>query len=180
MLARKSFSAPQPWISLLVRIAAGVIMVWAGVAKLLDVHASVRAVRAYRLLPEAVVPLVGNVLPFIEVGLGVLLIAGVMTRTMAVIYLALLVVYVGGAIWAWAHGLQIDCGCFGGDGTLATGTTTNYAAHFIERAEFMALGLWLVFFPKSALSLDAWLRPAEEHFHQHRPRSWRNARDSAT
>ena len=161
MGARKRFSAAQPWISLLVRVAAGVIMVWAGIAKLLDVDASVRAVRAYKLLPEAVVPLVGNVLPFIEVGLGVLLIAGIMTRTMAIIYLMLLVVYVGGTIWAWAHGLQIDCGCFGGDGTLAAGTRTNYTAHFIERAEFIALGVWLLIFPASRLSLDAWLRPAE-------------------
>ena len=161
MGARKRFSAALPWISLLVRVAAGVIMVWAGIAKLLDVDASVRAVRAYKLLPEAVVPLVGNVLPFIEVGLGVLLIAGVMTRTMAIIYLIMLAVYVSGTIWAWAHGLQIDCGCFGGDGTLAAGTTTNYAAHFIERAEFIALGVWLLLYPKSALSLDAWLRPAE-------------------
>ncbi len=161
MGARTLFAAVQPWISLVVRVAAGIIMVWAGVAKLLDVHASVRAVRAYRLLPEAVVPLVGNVLPFIEVGLGVLLIVGVMTRTMATIYLLMLVVYVAGTIWAWAHHLQIDCGCFGGDGTLAVGTTTNYAAHFLERAEFISLGVWLFIFPKSRLSLDGWLRPAE-------------------
>jgi uncharacterized membrane protein YphA (DoxX/SURF4 family) len=161
MGARKLFSAVQPWISLLVRLAAGVIMVWAGVAKLLDVNASVRAVRAYELVPEALVPLVGNVLPFVELVLGVLLIAGIMTRTMAIIYLVMLVVYVGGAIWAWAHHLQIDCGCFGGDGTLAAGATTNYAAHFLERAEFIALGVWLLFFPLSRLSLDRWLRPVD-------------------
>lgn len=161
MGANGRFSAIQPWISLLVRLATGVIMVWAGVAKLVDTHASVRAVRAYELLPEAVVPLVGNVLPFVELALGVLLIAGVMPRTMAIIYLGLLAVYVFGAAWAWAHDLQIDCGCFGGDGTLAAGTTTDYAAHFIERAEFIALGVWLAVFPKSRLSLDTWLRPAE-------------------
>jgi uncharacterized membrane protein YphA (DoxX/SURF4 family) len=161
MGARKRFAAVQPWVSLLVRVAAGVIMAWAGIAKLLDVHASVRAVRAYRLLPEAVVPLVGNVLPYIEISLGILLIAGIMTRTMAIVYLALLVVYVSGTIWAWAHGLRIDCGCFGGDGTLAAGATTNYAAHFVERAEFIALGVWLLVFPQSRLSLDRWLRPVD-------------------
>lgn len=161
MLARGRFATDQPGISFVVRVVAGVIMAWAGIAKLQDVPASVRAVRAYRLLPEAVVPLVGNVLPYIEIGLGILLIAGIMTRTMAIIYLALLVVYVSGSIWAWAHGLQIDCGCFGGDGTLASGTTTDYAAHFIERAEFMALGVWLAIFPRSGLSLDAWLRPVD-------------------
>jgi uncharacterized membrane protein YphA (DoxX/SURF4 family) len=161
MRARDRFSAVQPWISLIVRVAAGVVMVWAGIAKMLDIPASVRAVRAYELLPEAVVPTVGNVLPFLEVGLGLFLIAGLMTRFMAAVYLAMLAVYVGGTIWAWAHGLQIDCGCFGGDGTLAEGTTTNYAAHFIERAEFIALGAWVFFFPRSRLSLDGLLRPAD-------------------
>ncbi len=159
MRAPERFSVIQPWITLVIRIAAGGIMLWAGIAKLLDIPAAVRAVRAYQLLPELVVPLVGNVLPYLEVGLGLFLIAGLMTRWMAVVYLAMLVVYVGGTIWAWAHGLQIDCGCFGGDGTLAEGTTTDYAAHFIERAEFTALGVWVFFFPDSRLSLDGWLRP---------------------
>ncbi len=158
MGARKRFDAIQPWISLLVRVAAGVIMVWAGVAKLMDIPASVRAVRAYQLLPEAVVPLVGNVLPYIEVILGCVLIAGLATRAAAIVYLALLAVYIGGTVWAWAHGLQIDCGCFGGDGSLAEGATTDYAAHFLERAEFAALGLWILFYPVSRLSADRWLR----------------------
>ena len=160
MRARERFSVIQPWISLVVRVAAGVIMVWAGIAKLIDIPAAVRAVRAYRLLPEALVPLTGNVLPFIEIALGVFLIAGLFTRVSAYVYLALLAVYVTGTIWAWAHGLQIDCGCFGGDGTLATGVTTDYAGHFLERAEFIALGAWVAIFPTSKFSLDGWLRPS--------------------
>jgi uncharacterized membrane protein YphA (DoxX/SURF4 family) len=161
MRARERFSVIQPWISLIVRVTAGAVMLWAGLAKMLDIPAAVRAVRAYQLLPEAVVPLVGNVLPFLEIGLGMFLIAGLVTRRMAIVYLAMLAVYVFGAIWAWAHNLQIDCGCFGGDGALAAGATTDYAGHFIERAGLIALGAWLVFFPRSGLSLDAWLRPAD-------------------
>jgi uncharacterized membrane protein YphA (DoxX/SURF4 family) len=158
--ARERFSAIQPWVSLMVRVAAGTVMLWAGIAKMLDIPASVRAVRAYRLLPEAVVPLVGNALPYLEIGLGVFLIAGLMARWMAGIYLVMLAVYLFGVIWAWGHGLQIDCGCFGGDGTLAEGATADYAGHFIERAELIALGAWLFFFPRSRLSLDGLVRPA--------------------
>jgi uncharacterized membrane protein YphA (DoxX/SURF4 family) len=161
MGARERFSVAQPWLSLIVRVAAGVVMFWAGLAKMADIPASVRAVRAYQLLPEAVVPLVGNTLPFLEVGLGLFLIAGLMTRWMAIVYLAMLAVYLFGAIWAWAHNLQMDCGCFGGDGTLAEGARTDYAGHFIERAGLIALGAWLLVFPRSRLSLDAWLRPAD-------------------
>ena len=160
MRARERFSVARPWISLIVRVAAGVVMLWAGLAKMLDIPASIRAVRAYQLLPEAVVPVVGNVLPFLEIGLGLFLIAGLMTRWMAIIYLAMLAAYIFGAIWAWAHDLQIDCGCFGGDGTLAAGATTDYVGHFIERAGLIALGAWLFFYPRSRLSLDGLLRPA--------------------
>lgn len=160
MTARERFFSVQPWITLVVRVAAGVIMIWAGIAKMIDIPAAIRAVRAYRLLPEAVVPFTGTVLPFIEIALGVFLVAGLLTRWSAYVYLVMLAAYVAGTVWAWAHGLEIDCGCFGGDGSLAEGTTTDYAAHFIERAEFIALGAWVAVFPRSRLSLDDWLRPA--------------------
>jgi hypothetical protein len=72
----------------------------------------------------------------------------------------MLAAYLFVAFWSWAHNLQMDCGCFGGDGTLSGGARTDYAGHFIERAELIALGAWVLFFPRSRLSLDRLLRPA--------------------
>lgn len=147
----------QPWISLLVRLAMGIIMIAAAVPKMMDVDESVRAVRAYRLLPEVVVPFVGTALPYFEFVFGLVLIAGVFVRWCAILWLALMAVFVFGVAWAWAKGYSIDCGCFGGGGDVAEGAT-NYPGHMLERAGFVALGVFLLVFPRTAISLDAWMR----------------------
>jgi len=64
------------------------------------------AVRAYQLLPEAAVTLFANALPFVEIGLGLLLLAGVGVRPTAVVSAALLVVFMAGVASAWARGLS--------------------------------------------------------------------------
>jgi len=147
----------QPWISLLVRLAMGIIMIAAAVPKMLDVDESVRAVRAYRLLPEVFVPFVGTALPYFEFVFGLVLIAGVFVRWSAILWLALMAAFVFGVAWAWAKGYSIDCGCFGGGGDVPEGTT-DYPGHMLERAGFVALGVFLLVFPRTTLSLDAWMR----------------------
>lgn len=147
----------QPWISLLVRLAMGIIMIAAAVPKMMDVDEAVHAVRAYRLLPEVVVPLVGTALPYLELVFGFVLIVGVFVRWSAILWLGLMAVFIFGVAWAWAKGYSIDCGCFGGGGDVAEGTT-NYPVHMLERAGFVALGVFLLVFPRTPLSLDAWMR----------------------
>ncbi len=147
----------QPWISLLVRVAMGIIMIAAAIPKMIDVDASVRAVRAYRLLPEVFVPFVGTALPYFELVFGLVLIVGVFVRWSAILWLGLMAVFIFGVAWAWAKGYSIDCGCFGGGGDIAEGTT-DYPGHMLERAGFVALGVFLLVFPRTTLSLDAWMR----------------------
>jgi uncharacterized membrane protein YphA (DoxX/SURF4 family) len=48
-----------PWISTALRVALGAVWVVAGASKAADLGESVRAVRAYQLLPEWAVPAVG-------------------------------------------------------------------------------------------------------------------------
>lgn len=155
------FQKAKPWVSLLVRIAMAGIMLWAGVAKLVDIPASVRAVRAYELLPEALVPLVGTALPFVEILLGIVLLMGLFTRWATIVYLLMVVAFMVGVIYAWAKGLQIDCGCFGGGGELEEGADPGYLGHLLERVGFLALGAWLLAFPRSRWSADALLQAPE-------------------
>ncbi len=147
----------QPWLSLAVRVAMGIIMIAAAIPKMMDVDQSVRAVRAYRLLPEAVVPFVGTSLPYLELVFGLILLAGVFVRWSAILWLVLMAAFVFGVAWAWAKGYSIDCGCFGGGGDVAVGTT-NYPEHMLERAGFVALGVFLLVFPRTHASLDAWMK----------------------
>lgn len=104
------------WSGLLARLVVGGVWIVAGAIKLPDIASSVDAVRAYQLLPEAVVPTVGQLLPVLEVVIGLTLVLGLLTRTSAVVSSVLFVAFIIGIASAWARGLTIDCGCFGGGG----------------------------------------------------------------
>ena len=147
----------QPWLSMIVRLAMAGILIAAAIPKFADLGQSVRAVRAYRLLPEAVVPAVGNALPFFELVLAAVLIFGIFTRFAAFTWLLMMAGFLVGVIWVWAKGYSIDCGCFGGGGVVAA-DETNYPLHLMERLGFIAMGVFLAVFPRYALSMDAWIR----------------------
>lgn len=157
MAFKDRFSLVQPWISLLVRIGMGAVMLWAGFAKVGDIPASIRSVRAYQILPETVVPFIGTMLPYLEIALGVVLVVGVFTRLSTILYVVMIGAFIFGLAWVWAKGYKIDCGCFGAKGDINP-EKTNYPASMVERVSFLAMGIWLWFFPQSKFSLDRWMR----------------------
>lgn len=145
-----------PWAALAARLVLGSVFVVAGALKLPDPAGSVRAVRAYQLLPEAVVPAVGYGLPVLEVAVGLMLVLGVAVRLSAVVSAVLLVIFLAGVVSAWARGLTIDCGCFGGGGQVAAGDTA-YPQEIARDLGFLVLAGWLLVRPRTLFALDGWL-----------------------
>jgi uncharacterized membrane protein YphA (DoxX/SURF4 family) len=141
------------WIGFALRLLVGGVWIVAGALKLPDLDASVRAVRAYQLLPEAVVPAVGHALPILEVVVGILLVVGLLVRVSAVVSAALFLAFVIGIASAWARGLQIDCGCFGGGGYDAN-ATDKYPWEIGRDLGLLFASLWLVWRPRSRWALD--------------------------
>jgi uncharacterized membrane protein YphA (DoxX/SURF4 family) len=133
----------------------GLAAVWlvSGLLKATDPDQTYVAVRAYDVLPEAGVEVVAALLPWIELALGVLLLAGVGTRLVAGLSAVLLVVFVAGVTQAWARGLAIDCGCFGGGGAVEPGQTT-YVQELLRDAGFLLMAGWLVARPHTLVALD--------------------------
>ena len=159
MRFKDRFAVVQPWLSLVVRLAMAGILIFAAIPKLQDTQQSIRAVRAYRLLPEEIVPFVGTVLPFLELALALVLLIGAFTRAASIVWLLMMAAFTAGVIWAWSQGLSIDCGCFGGGGEVEEGTAT-YGVHLLERAGFIVLGAYLAIWPRSRFSVDELLSPA--------------------
>lgn len=147
------FARVQPVITTVVRVALGCVLLYSGYEKFIDLPASVRATRAFQLLPESVVPIVGNGLPMFELILGVLLIAGLLTRPAAALTLMLMLVFEVGIASAWARGLSIDCGCFGGGGNIDPSATT-YVVEILRDLGFILLAGFIVLWPTSRFSLD--------------------------
>lgn len=155
-------TAIWPWISTAARIALAAVFLVAGATKVGDLAASARAVNAYRLMPFEVAKIVGAILPFVEITLGLLLLAGIAVRLTAGIATTLLVIFIAGIVSAWARGLRIDCGCFGGGGVLAAGRSPSYGWEIARDVGLLAVAGYLAFRPASRLALDNTFIPEED------------------
>lgn len=158
---RPAVRLPRPSVArglaTLARLVVGTVWLVAGLAKVGDLDESVRAVRAYRLLPEALAQVVGAALPLAEVLLGVLLVAGLFVRASAVLSALLMAAFVVGIASAWARGLRIDCGCFGSGGDLAAGEDPAYGWELARDGGLFLLALLLARWPAGYYALDGLL-----------------------
>ena len=144
----------------LARLVVGVVWVVAGVLKLPDPNENVRAVRAYEILPESLVTVVGHGLPVLEILVGLCLLLGLFTRVAAAVSALLLVAFIVGISSAWARGLSIDCGCFGGGAGPTENAQAKYPWELARDAGLLLLSVWLVWRPHTPLAADNRLLPA--------------------
>ncbi|MEE2057612.1 MauE/DoxX family redox-associated membrane protein [Rhodococcus artemisiae] len=151
------------WIRLVSAAARlGLAAVWliSGWIKFSDPTQTVVAVRAYQLLPNDLVRPVAAALPMVELVLGVLLLVGLAVRPAAMLSAVTLVILIGAIVSAWARGLSIDCGCFGGGGVAEGIDGGDYAREIARDVGFLALSVWLVIFPRAPLALGPRSRAA--------------------
>jgi uncharacterized membrane protein YphA (DoxX/SURF4 family) len=141
------------WLATALRLVLAGVLAVAGALKLPDPAESVRAVRAYQLLPESVVPAVGHALPLLEIAVALLLVLGLATRIAAVMAGLLMAAFIVGIASAAARGLTIDCGCFGGGGQVEA-NATKYTQEIVRDAALLLAAAFLVVWPASRLALD--------------------------
>jgi uncharacterized membrane protein YphA (DoxX/SURF4 family) len=141
-----------PWAGTGARLVLAVVFAWAGVAKMSNPDAAVRAVRAYRILPEALVHPAAWGLPFVELAVAALLLFGIATRLAAAVGAGLLTAFMIAIASVWARGIQIDCGCFGGGGPAHAGAA-QYLSELARDAVLLGLAIGLVVHPTSRFAL---------------------------
>jgi len=142
-----------PWVGLLARLVLGGVLLAAGLLKYQHLDKSQMAVRAYEMLPIALANLLGIILPFLEIAVGVLLVIGAAVRISAIVGGVLMGAFMIGIAQAWARGLSIDCGCFGGGGQVEPGTA-NYLPELLRDGGLALLAIYLFRYPQSKFGLD--------------------------
>jgi uncharacterized membrane protein YphA (DoxX/SURF4 family) len=143
-------------IGTLVRLGLAAVWLVSGAIKVSDLNQTYVAVQAYDVLPTGTVSAVAGAVPFLELALGVLLLVGLGTRLTAIVSAVVLLAFIGAVAQAWARGLTIDCGCFGGGGQVAAGDT-QYPQEIARDIGFLVLAGWLMARPRTWLALDGWL-----------------------
>ena len=147
------FKSYQPWLTLLFRLILGGVLFAAGALKIGNLQKSAMAVRAYEMLPVEVANFLGYALPWIEIGMGLLLIVGASVKICGLLGALTMLAFIIAIAQAWARGLSIDCGCFGGGGTIDP-EDTKYLSEIIRDIGLLAMGVFLYYYPKGKLSLD--------------------------
>ena len=153
---------PRPWdaapsATLAGRVIVGIVFIIGGLVKIGSPAVTVVAVRAYEILPLGAATLWAYATPTLEILLGVMLIIGLATRMAAAIAGLLLLAFLGGIAAAWARGLSIDCGCFGGGGRVVEGTT-QYPLELLRDAGLLALAVVVIARPPGKFAVDGLLR----------------------
>ncbi len=111
---------PTGWRYLL-RIALGIVFIWAALSKIADPAGFASQIHNYRLLPVPLENLLAMTLPWIELVGGLALVLNLSPRGGTLLLGGLCVVFFVAIGQAVARNLDIDCGCFGTKDASSTG-----------------------------------------------------------
>jgi uncharacterized membrane protein YphA (DoxX/SURF4 family) len=95
------------------RLIVGGVFIAAGAVKIMEPAAFAVDIGNYRLLPHELINLVAITLPWIELGAGLLLVAGFWKQASASLIALMMAVFLMAIGQALARGLDVRCGCFG-------------------------------------------------------------------
>ncbi len=152
------------WVTLAARLILGVVLIWAGISKAMNLRLSVSSTLAYRLIDGGLATAVGYALPFCEIGLGLLLVAGMFTRLAGVLGALMMLAFIIAIASVWARGISIDCGCFGSGGPISPQEAiAKYPWEIARDSGLLLCGAWLAVFGKPFYAIDCWLfKPIEQ------------------
>jgi len=100
-------------VTFAVRVLLGALFVFAGASKVGHFNDLAAAIASFRILPESIVAPAAVLLPFFEMGLGLYLVAGLFTRSAAIVAAVQLVIYSAAIASAVVRHIPASCGCLG-------------------------------------------------------------------
>jgi uncharacterized membrane protein YphA (DoxX/SURF4 family) len=102
------------YVRLLLRLLLGGVFLYSAWTKLRQPWLMFAlSIDAYQLLPEWAVLTTARVLPWLELALGLLLLAGVWLRYTSMLAAGILAAFFATMLFSFGKGMGIDCGCFG-------------------------------------------------------------------
>lgn len=151
------------WLSLIGRLVAGQIFIFAGLNKVVDPQGVADAINGFGLINnDTLITVAAYVMPWTEIIAGVLLVAGLFSRAAATIIILLLAAFVGAILNAIDQGKVLDCGCFGDLKLFCTGQLGN--CNVVQNGILAAFALLPLVIGGGRASADALLQPDDSGF----------------
>lgn len=126
-------------LALIARVMLGLWFVYSGGVKIFGTGLDrfTRDIENYKLVGPPLDAVAAYTVPWFEIIAGVCLMLGILRRGAVLTVAGLVTVFAVCIGWAWAHQLDISCGCHGGDAPIQY---WNKAAEF---AGYFAVLAWL-------------------------------------
>jgi uncharacterized membrane protein YphA (DoxX/SURF4 family) len=124
-----------------IRLILGAVFVLASVDKILHPAAFAQAIYNYQIFPDALINFTAIILPWLELLLGIMLIAGLWLPGVTVLVNLLLLAFFAALVFNVARGLNVHCGCF----TTSTEGTPATTWYLVRDSIFLVLGCTLTF-----------------------------------
>jgi hypothetical protein len=131
------------------RLTLAGIFIYASLDKIAHPAAFAKDVYNYQILPDALINLTALVLPWLELFLGLCLLAGIWLPGAVLTANGLLVVFLAALVFNLARGLDINCGCFS---TGSEAPTMSAGWYLLRDMGFFAVGVFLFY----AVFLHRW------------------------
>lgn len=125
--------------ALTLRMALGALFIWTGWEKAKDPNAFLFSIRSFHILGDPDAAWVAMGLPWLEILAGAALITGVCVEGGLAVIAGMLAVFLWAITYSWQRGLDINCGCFGGDAA-----TSDYRELITRDVTLLALTLGLL------------------------------------
>ncbi len=100
-----------PWLIVSIRVLLGVIFIYASYDKILDPGKFARDIDNYHIIPIGLENLIAVILPWLELFIGIGLIAGLMVDGSSMISGGLMTIFILFILQATLRGFNIECGC---------------------------------------------------------------------
>lgn len=142
-----------PWLLTACRWFCGATFLYASMDKLGEAARFTLAIREYHILPLALEPLAGVVVPWLEFFTGAALLVGLRWRGAALVYCGMMATYTLALGWNMATGVEMNCGCFSLD-------SVEKATWWTVGRDLVLLvpGLFTLWTKRTYATLDGWLK----------------------
>jgi uncharacterized membrane protein YphA (DoxX/SURF4 family) len=146
----------QPWITFAFRWIVAAVFIFASYRKLGNPGENANAVNVYKVLPHVVGKYFGYSLPWLELGIGLLLATGIVPKLTAKLSAAFYLLFIVAIAQAWARKLPINCGCFGNGGVTADGKVHPWAylTELLRDSGLLILSAYIIRNPFGYFGLD--------------------------
>lgn len=96
-----------------IRIVLGILLLIAGLSKVTEAQSFAETINNYHLIPYQLTNLAAILIPWLEITVGISLVTGLLVRGGVFLGLILFITFTFAISWAYALGIDTECGCFG-------------------------------------------------------------------